>query len=85
MNITKKYKSLSKKKILLIVVEILIDGGSAVGTSTMGLINPSVRKVLTSGTASLSSLAILMTKEYISEWTTRYTKLRDWNNVFTLL
>ena len=32
----KKYKILNKKKILLIVTEILIGGGSAIGISTMG-------------------------------------------------
>ena len=36
----KKYKSLNKKKVLLIITEILVGAGSAVGSSTMGLINP---------------------------------------------
>ena len=36
----KKYKNLNKKKVLLIVSEILVGAGSAVGSSTMGLINP---------------------------------------------
>ena len=36
----KKYKSLNKKKILLIITEILIGAGSAVGSSSMALINP---------------------------------------------
>ena len=35
----KKYKSFNKKKILLIVTEILIGSGSAISTSTMSLIN----------------------------------------------
>ena len=47
----KKYKSLYKKKILLIITEILVCSGSAIGTSTMSLINPSIGIVLTSSTA----------------------------------
>ena len=35
----KKYKNWKKKKILLIITEILMRTGSAVGSSTMGLIN----------------------------------------------
>ena len=55
----KKYKSLNKKKILLIITEILIGSGSAISTSTMSIINPSIGIVLTSSTALLTSLAIL--------------------------
>ena len=44
----------------------------------MGLINPSVGIVLTSSTALLTSLAILITNEYISKLKLRYTKLRHW-------
>ena len=84
-SIKKKYKSLNKKKILLIITEILVGGGSAIGTSTMGLINPSVGIVILSSTSLLTSIAILMTNEYISKLKIRYTKLRDWINVITLL
>ena len=51
----------------------------------MSLINPSIGIVLTSSTALITSLAILITKEYISKLKVRYTKLRDWINVNTLL
>ena len=81
----KKYKSLKKKKILLIITEILIASGSAIGTSTMSLINPSIGIVLTSSTALLKSKAILKTDEYISKLKIRYTKLKDWIKVITLL
>ena len=84
-SIKKKYKSLNKKKILLIITEILIGSGSAIGTSTMGLINPSVGIVISSSTALLTSIAILITNEYVSKLKIRYTKLRDWINVITLL
>ena len=47
----KKYKSLSKKKILPIVTEILIGSRSAISTSTMSLINPSIGIVFTRSTA----------------------------------
>ena len=80
-----KYKSLNKKKILLIITEILVGSGSAIGTSTMSLINPSIGVVLTSSSALLTSIAILITNECISKLKIRYTKLRDWINVMTLL
>ena len=81
----KKYKSLNKKKVLLIITEILIGSGSPFSASTMSLLNPSIVIVLTSSTALLTSLAILITKEYISKIKLRYTKLRDWINFITLL
>ena len=59
----KLYKSLNKKKVLLIISEILVGSGSAIGTSTMSLINPSIGIVLTSSTALLTSLAILITND----------------------
>ena len=86
MNIVKKtYKSLSKKRVLLIITEILIGLGSAISTSTISLINPSIGIVLTSSTALIISLAIIITNEYISKVKLRYTKLRDWINFFTIL
>ena len=81
----KKYKSLNEKKILLIISEILIGSGSAISTSTMSLINPSIGIVLISSTALLTSLAILITNEYISNLKLRYKKLRDWINFITIL
>ena len=84
-NYNKKYKSLNKKKILLIITEILVGSGSAIGTSTMSLINPNIGVVLTSSTALLTSIAILITNEYISKLKTRYIKIKDWINVITLL
>ena len=51
----------------------------------MGLINPSVGIIASSSTAFLTSIAILITNEYISKLKIRYTKLRDWINVITLL
>ena len=81
----KKYRSLNKKKVLLIITEILVGSGSAIGTSTMSLINPSIGIVWTSSTALLTSLAILVTNEYISELNLRYTKLRVWINFITIL
>ena len=51
----------------------------------MGLINPSVGIVISSSTALLTSIAILITNEYFSELKIRHTELRDWINVITLL
>ena len=76
---------MNEKKVLLIITEILLGSGSAISTSTKSLINPSIGIVLTSSTALLTSIAILITNEYISKLKITYTKLRDWINVITLL
>ena len=81
----KKYKNLNKKKILLIITEILVGSGSAIGSSAMSLINPGAGIIISSSTALLTSIAILITNEYISKLKIRYTKVRDWINVITLL
>ena len=81
----KKYKSLNKKKILLIITEILVGSGSAIGSSAMSMINPGAGIIISSSRALLTSIAILITNEYISKLKIRYTKLRDWINVITLL
>ena len=51
----------------------------------MSLINPSIGIVLTSSTKLLTSIAILITNEYISKLKLRFTKLRDWTNFITIL
>ena len=70
---------------MLIITEILIGSGSAISTSTMSIFNPSIGIVLTFSTTLLTSIAILITKEYINKVRIQYTKLRDWINVITLL
>ena len=81
----KKYKHLNKKKVLLINTEDLIGSGSAVSVSTMSLINLSISVVLTSFSKLLTSIVILISKDYVSKLKLRYTNLRDWINVITLL
>ena len=81
----KKYKSLNKKKVLLIITEILVGSGSAIGSSALGMISPGPAIVISSSTALLTSIAILITNEYISKLKIRYTKLKHWINVTTLL
>ena len=81
----KQYKSLNKKKILLIITEFLIGSASTFSTSTMGLINPGVGRIISSSTTLLTSIAVFLTNENISKVKIRYTKLRYWTNVITLL
>ena len=69
----------------MIIIELFIAAGSAVGSSSMALINPGAGIVISSSTALLTSIAILITNEYILKLKIRYTKLRDWINVITLL
>ena len=59
----KKYKNLNKKKILLIITEILVGSGSAITSSTFSLINPSIGIPIASCSALLTSIAILITNE----------------------
>ena len=63
----------------------MIGSGSAIGSSTMGLINPGAGLIISSSTALLTIIAILITIENILKLKMRYTKLRDWINVITLL
>ena len=59
--------------------------GSDVGSSTLSLISSSVGNVISSSTALLTCIATLITNENISKLKKRYTKLKDWINVMTLL
>ena len=81
----KKYRSLKRERVLILISEILYGSGSAISTSTMSLINPSVGIVLVSSSSLLASLVILITNEYISNLRSRYTKLRDWISFITIL
>ena len=81
----RKYKNLNKKKVLLNIAEILLGSGSAITASTMSLRNPSNGIELTSSTALLTSLAILITNEYKSKLKLCYTKLSDWIKFITIL
>ena len=51
----------------------------------MCLINQGAGIIISSSTTLLTSIAILITNEYISKLKIRYTKLRDWINVITLV
>ena len=68
---------------MLISTEILI--GSAIDTSTKSSTNPSIGIVTTSSTTLLASIAFLVKNEYIKKLKIRYTNIRDWINVNTLL
>ena len=65
MNIKrKKNKNLNKKKIIFIVTKNLIGSGSTISTSTLGLVNPGAGFIISISTALVTSIAILVTKEY---------------------
>ena len=63
----------------------MIGSGSTIGSSAMSLINPGAGINISSSTALLTSIAILITNEYISKLKIRYTKLRDRIIVIKLL
>ena len=50
---------------------------STISFSTMGLFNPGAGNIISSSTALSTSIAILITNEYISKLKIRYIKLRD--------
>ena len=81
----KKHKSLYKNKVFLVICEFLFESGSARTSSTFSLINPYIGIPITSCSAVLTSIAILITNEHHSKLKNSYTKSRDWMNVITLL
>ena len=84
MNVIKRNKILNKNKVILIITEILVGSVTTISSSTMGLIIPGTVIIISSSTALLTSIAILITNECISILKIRYTKLWDWINVITL-
>ena len=72
-------------KVLINIFEFFLRSGSAILTSTVSLANPSIGVKLTSSTALLTGIASLITNELISKLKIRFTKLRDWIIVITLL
>ena len=82
----KKYKNLNKKKMFMILSEILIGvGGLSVSSGlTISGIAPA-GMITTSGISFLTSISTLITNEYFPKLKIRYTKLMDWVNVTTLL
>ena len=76
---------MNKKIVLLNITGILVGSASAVGSSTMGWISPGAGIIISSSTALLTSIAILITNENVSKIKIRYSKLRAWINVITLL
>ena len=62
----KKYKYLYEKEVLIFSTDILLGSGSAITTSTLSKLNPSIGNLLTSSRALLPSSAILITNGYLS-------------------
>ena len=74
MSFKKKFKSLNKKKVFMIVSEILIGGvGLGVGSGlTVSRLDP-VGIVCAKSISFLSSISMLITNEYFSKMKIRYT------------
>ena len=85
MIIIKKIIKVWIKKGLLIITETVVGSGLAINTSTMSIINQNIVIALPSSTALLTSIAILITNEWMSQLKISYTKLRDWTNLITIL
>ena len=63
----KKNRSLGKKKTILIITEILIGSASTISSSTLALLNTSAGNIDSSSRALLTSIVVLIQKEYISK------------------
>ena len=59
----KKYKSLNKKNVLKTITELFVGTISAIGSSTMVLINTGAGIIVSSRRTLLTSIAILITNE----------------------
>ena len=83
----KKFKSLSKQKIYISVLEVLAGAsGFAVGTAlSVTGVGASIGVPIAGVSSFLVSVAVLLTNEYMSKMQTRYTKLRDHISMITLL
>ena len=76
---------MNKKNILSNITQTLIGSGSAITSSTFPLNNLSIELHIASCSALLTSFAILITNEFISKLKIRYTELKAWMNVISLL
>ena len=83
----KKYKSLNKKKIYIIVLEILTGSTGVIVGSTLTAtgVGASIGVPIAGASAFIASIATLITNEYLSKQKARYIKLRDWINITSLL
>ena len=72
----KKYKCSNRKRMLLFITEILIGFAAIISFSFLAVLNLSAGINTTSSAALLTSIAILITNEYMSKSKTRYTKVR---------
>ena len=70
---------------MLIITESLLGSASNIGPSTIGLNNPGAGINISSSTALLIIIAILIFNEYISKLKIRFNKLGYLINVITLL
>ena len=62
----------------------MVGGGSTITSSALSKFNPTAGIVISSSTALLTSIAILITNEHISKVKIRYTKLGDWIAIINL-
>ena len=74
-----------KTKVLLIFTEVVLGSVSTTTSSTIKIVNLFVSIIISSSTALLTSIAILITIEYILKLKVCYTKLRDWIISITFL
>ena len=80
-----KYKCVNEKKTFLINSDFSVGFSSAIVSSTLSIVNTSIGIPIANSSALLTSIAILITSEYISKLKIQYTKLRDWASVISLL
>ena len=67
------------------ITKIVFGSASTISCSTLAIVNPNTVIKTSSSTDLLTSIAILITNEYISKIRNLYTKVRDSDNVITLV
>ena len=80
----KKYNSINKKKVYISVLEILTGASGVVVGSTLTATGVGATTIA-GVSAIITSIATLITNEFLSKRKARYTKLRDHVNMITLL
>ena len=80
-----KKKNETLKKNFLVLSEILLGSSLIIVFSTLSFVKHSNVVSIAITSAMITSIAILVTNYYVPKLKLRYTKMKDWVNVISLL
>ena len=84
MNIIRSINFL-ETDVFSIITEVLLGSASTISSSTWSISSLGVGIIISSSSALLTSIAILITNDNISKLKIKYTKINNWTNVISLL